>query len=788
MKKAVPITHRAALWQLDMYADVIGLCESDCIATWLPLYHDMGLIACTLLPFVTGTPVAALSPFHWVRRPITLLELISRYRATLCWLPNFAYSFLASRVHDDDLIDIDLSSLRGLINSSEPVMDESHARFVARFARLGLTESTLKTSYAMAENVFAVTSGGFETPLAYDIVQRDRLELGYAEAVATDHPRGRRLVSSGTALPSTGVQILMPDGSQAPARRVGEIAIASPCLFSGYQGGEEKPVSETQHFLTGDLGYLSDGHLFVTGRKKDLIIVAGRNIFPEDIESIASDVPGVIPGRVVAFGVTNQATGTEDVVVVAETLETAVERLASLTESIRSAVSNRVDISLDDIRLVEHMWLRKSSSGKLSRAENRRRYVGIRSLPAAQSGGASGVGDTALGSESGSWLTVTLDAVRQVLGSRVPRAFGPSYLLIASGLVDSLTFVALVMELEHSTGFRIPSNFLDVGQFKTARHIARLLESVAAGEGPSTNLASAQAVSQTDDRDRACEQLVEVGDAIDLLILGSSKARQLFPPVARGYGFNAFNFWLANARAEDWYCAQQFTIQEIRAPLRAVVLLIDIEAFADNVDIDIRLAQSRRLRPYLRSTDGWAIPAADDLKTDFPDHRFDVVLRQFKIGQAEPWMLKVRTDQGSPRVDTNELYLSDRTPIKLADPYAQNAYYTLKMRNFWRLDERRLWYFRELLRGCLSRRIRVICAISPLHRVLDAHLTRQTTYALRLAEFAREVRTVQDPLFTFYDTRVPARFSGLEEDFLDAAHICSANADRLFEHLLRTKL
>jgi acyl-CoA synthetase (AMP-forming)/AMP-acid ligase II/acyl carrier protein len=787
LKKAVAITHQALLWQIDHYAEAISLSQDDVIASWLPLYHDMGLICCAMLPLVTATPVAALSPFDWVRRPALLLDAVTAHRATLCWLPNFAYNFLAKNVRDEDLARVDLRSLRGLVNCSEPIMAGSHDLFTARFVPHGLRPEALATSYAMAENTFAVTSGGFDAPLVQDIVDARALAAGRAMSVAASHPDAKTLISSGSALPETEARILSDTGVALPDRQIGEISIASPALFGGYEG-EPAPAIIGDRFRTGDLGYLADGQLYVTGRKKDLIIVGGKNLFPQDIEAAMQDVAGTIPGRVVAFGVTNETTGSERVVVIAETHETEPGRRTALAAAIRQRVAQGADVAVDDVCLVEHMWLRKSSSGKLARGANRDRYLQLvvaRDIHATATTAATPtLAKTAAEPGNLRFAVPVLNIVRRLLGAKVPDGFGPDDPLITSGLIDSLGLATLVLELETTFDLRIPGTSLDVSHFRNVWAITHLLERLASGETRRERIQEANGVQQIDDRDKACARFLEVDRPVDLLLLGSSRARHLSPHVARRHGWRAFNFWLANARAEDWYVAARFVLDHSAAPPRAIVLPLDVEGFSNTADISVRLAYSRHLTPYLRTTDGWNLPGLATPESTPGDHRFASIRNQFKIGQGDPWMMTAWDGAHTDRYVGDTRGDDHRPALTLADPLDRHELYTLRMQGFTALDPRRLRYFDELLRICFDRHIRVIAGLSPLHPALDAFLSETTTYAARLAELIARLDTIRHPLFTFHDTRVPSRFGGSDQDFQDAAHCGPANADRLLDFLL----
>jgi len=379
LKKGVALSNRAILDQVRAYRDEIGFAESDRIASWLPLYHDMGLIACTVIPALTGVPVSALGPLHWVTSPASLLKLIHEDQCTLAWMPNFAYEFLATRVRKSQIGDVRLDTMRAWINCSEPTFAVSHRRFFERFAALGVRPETLWTCYAAAETTFAISQSSAEFPARVERLERERF-LAHGEAVvATDAATPAiELLSGGRLLAGTTVRIVDDAGNDLPERRVGEIAIRSGSLFSGYMKDPESTAKALRDgwYLSGDLGFVADGHLFITGRKKDLIIIAGRNYYPQDIERIVSDVRGIYPGRVVALGADDPALGTQRLVVLAEVADPALTDSPELAGAVRAAVSAHLDCAIDDLRLLPHMSLLKTSSGKIARAPNLARFIG----------------------------------------------------------------------------------------------------------------------------------------------------------------------------------------------------------------------------------------------------------------------------------------------------------------------------------------------------------------------------------------------------------------------------
>lgn len=359
LQKGVALSHRAVLNQIVAYAPTIGLSASDTIVSWLPLYHDMGLIACFVMPVVMGTRLVLLSPFEWVRGPARLFGAVSKFGGTHIWLPNFAYNFCAQKIRDRDLEGVNLISLRRVINCSEPMFAASHEAFIKRFAPYGLRSSTLATCYAMAENTFAVSQSAGD-----DFV------------IENGRP------SAGKPLPNVRMRILgAADGAgMRPELRegeTGEIAIQSNCMLSGYYHREEITAGAfyEDYFLTGDLGYMRGGHVFVSGRKKDLIIVGGKNVYPQDLEQIANDVPGVHAGRVVAFGVMNEAAGTEDVCILAEVDTADEDEREGIASAIRQAIAQNSDVAARFVEVFEAGYLFKTSSGKIARAANKERWL-----------------------------------------------------------------------------------------------------------------------------------------------------------------------------------------------------------------------------------------------------------------------------------------------------------------------------------------------------------------------------------------------------------------------------
>jgi acyl-CoA synthetase (AMP-forming)/AMP-acid ligase II len=351
--------------------------QADGIVSWLPLYHDMGLIACLYFPLCTGIPSLHFSASDWLLSPERLFYYIQEYRASLCWLPNFAFSYLA-QCKDMMESSYSLAHVRAWINCSEPVRHGSISDFAKKFGDWGVVPEALQSCYAMAENVFAVTkstSGKFPSTIARSRVAATSLSYGAEAFELIDDV----YVSSGRCLEGMRVRVIGADGLRCADLAAGEIQLQTSCLFEGYweYGGFRRDAfTEDGWYRTGDFGFLGDGELFVIGRTNDIIIVAGQNIFPEDVEVIAAQVAGVYPGRIVAFGVDNDELGTQSIAVVAEMKDEFDAASAECMErEIRSLVVAALGVAPRDVSVVPRRWIIKSTAGKISRRDTRERFL-----------------------------------------------------------------------------------------------------------------------------------------------------------------------------------------------------------------------------------------------------------------------------------------------------------------------------------------------------------------------------------------------------------------------------
>jgi len=377
LQKGIALSHQAVFNQLNAYGGALALHENDVIVSWLPLYHDMGLIAGFIMPILSGVHLVLISPFDWVRAPYKLMQSVSKYRGTLSWLPNFAYNFCTQKIRDRHIEGVDLSSWRAVINCSEPVRPESHQAFYEKFSSYGLKRDALQTSYAMAENVFGVT----QSPLGSEpaVAELDR-EAFMVERVAKSPIDGRpamKMMSSGRPLENVRVKIVDEAGSPIHEGKIGEVALQSDCMLTGYFHREDltQKAFVDGWYLTGDYGFILSGELFVSGRKKDMIIVGGKNVYPQDLESLTYEVPGVHAGRSVAFGIFDEEQGTEEVVIIAEVDSEKSEEQQNIADAIRLHVTKNSAIALRHVKVVDPKWILKTSSGKTARSANKEKFL-----------------------------------------------------------------------------------------------------------------------------------------------------------------------------------------------------------------------------------------------------------------------------------------------------------------------------------------------------------------------------------------------------------------------------
>ncbi|WP_163997521.1 AMP-binding protein [Pyxidicoccus caerfyrddinensis] len=371
--KGVLLTHANVLANIRAIGRVLRVGPGDVAVSWLPLYHDMGLIGAWLMPLTYGVPLTLLSPLAFLTRPSRWLHALHAHRGTLSAAPNFAYDLCVKKVRDEELAGLDLSAWRVALNGSEAVSPETLERFTRRFAPYGLKPGALFPAYGLAEVAVALTFPPPGRPPRIDVVDRERFERKGEARPTVETTRTLRFVSCGSPLPGYAVRIVDEQHRPVEERVRGHIALRGPSLTPGYYGNPEatRRALRDGWLDSGDLGYLADGELYVSGRSKELIIKAGRNLYPAEIEEQVGEVPGVRKGCVVAFGQPDPRVGTERLMVVAETRERSREARERLRAAIVKRVAEVLELPPDEVVLVPPGAVRKTSSGKLRRGATR---------------------------------------------------------------------------------------------------------------------------------------------------------------------------------------------------------------------------------------------------------------------------------------------------------------------------------------------------------------------------------------------------------------------------------
>ncbi|QDQ92399.1 AMP-binding protein [Rhodococcus sp. WB9] len=375
--KGVTLTHANLLSNIRAMGTATGVSTSDVFVSWLPLYHDMGLIGAWLSSLYFGVPLAVMSPLEFLARPARWLWAIDAHLGTLSAAPNFAFELCMRKITDAELGGLDLSSLRMVFNGAEPVSADTVTRFAERFAAYGLRRQAQAPVYGLAEACVGLTLPPVGRGPVVDRVDRERfLRTGRAIRAADADLDPLRFVGCGQAIPNHHIRVVDSAGNVLGDRREGRIEFRGPSATTGYFRNPRATKALLRHgwLDTGDLGYLDGGELYVTGRIKDLIIRAGRNLHPEELERAVGDIPGIRKGCVVVFATSGHPGGTERLVVLAETRQTADAVLTGLRERIIGISIDLLGTPPDDIVLAPPGTVPKTSSGKLRRAATRHHY------------------------------------------------------------------------------------------------------------------------------------------------------------------------------------------------------------------------------------------------------------------------------------------------------------------------------------------------------------------------------------------------------------------------------
>jgi len=369
--KGVALTHANLLANIRAMAEVEQVTPGDVFVSWLPLYHDMGLIGAWLAALVVGFPTVVMSPLAFLARPARWLQAISRYRGTLSAAPNFAYELCLKHVGDADLAGLDLRSWRLACNGAEAVIPDTLQRFGQRFAPCGLRPEAIAPVYGLAEACVGLLFPPLGRSPLIDRVQRDPFtRQGLALPAPADDSTALRFVACGRPLPGHAVRLVDAQGRELGDRVEGRLEFTGPSATAGYF----RNPAQTERLIhdgwldTGDRAYRADGDLYITGRVKDIIIRGGRNLYPQEIEAAVGAVDGVRKGCVAAFGSPDPASGTERLVVLAETRARDAAARSRLHEAVLAAVVGAIGEPPDQVLLVPPHTVLKTSSGKVRRS------------------------------------------------------------------------------------------------------------------------------------------------------------------------------------------------------------------------------------------------------------------------------------------------------------------------------------------------------------------------------------------------------------------------------------
>lgn len=402
--KGVMVTHGnlvANCWAIATQG--LQLQPGDRALSWLPLYHDMGLIGMVLTPIVKCVEIIFIPTLTFVKRPNTWLAMMHRYRAHYSFGPNFAYALAARRASDEDVATWDLSEVKCMGCGAEPVHPATMREFAERFAPCGLRPGAIMPAYGMAEATLAMTFHAIDTPLLTASVDAESFRADGVVRPGTPEAPALTFVSCGKPFPEHELRIIGSDGQSLPEGAEGEIEYRGPSVAAGYWQNPEATADAFRGgwLRTGDLGFLLDGNLYITGRSKDLIILNGRNHHPQAIEWAVQDLDGVRKGNVVAFS--RPGPDSEELVVVAEKKSDAG---ADLGARITAAVAEALSLKVSDVVLLDAGQLPKTSSGKVQRRKTRELYL---------RGTLAEEGDRTLGS-SGEAMTVAKHVARSIVG------------------------------------------------------------------------------------------------------------------------------------------------------------------------------------------------------------------------------------------------------------------------------------------------------------------------------------------------------------------------------------
>jgi hypothetical protein len=381
----VALTHANLLANIRASGAAIQVQSEDVFVSWLPLYHDMGLIGAWLGSLYYAIPLVVMSPLSFLTHPQRWLWALHRHRATLSAGPNFAFELCLRKIDERDIDGLDLSSLRLLFNGAEPVSPDTIRRFTARFARYGLRPAAVAPVYGLAESSVGLAFPPPGRGPIIDRIQRDAL-MRDARAVpaSADDPAALEFVACGQPLAGHQIRIVDATGHELGEREEGRLEFKGPSCTSGYfrNAEETRRLFQDGWLDSGDRAYAVGGEIYLTGRVKDIIIRAGRNIYPHELEEAVGNIPDIRKGCVAVFGSTDPASGTERLVVLAETRATDANTLERLRADVSAVAADLIGTPPEEVVLAPLHSVLKTSSGKIRRAASRELYergaIGVR--------------------------------------------------------------------------------------------------------------------------------------------------------------------------------------------------------------------------------------------------------------------------------------------------------------------------------------------------------------------------------------------------------------------------
>jgi len=386
--KGVLLSHHNLLSNIRAFGKAMHLSSTDVGISWLPLYHDMGLIGAWLGSLYHAFPLTVLSPISFINRPERWLWAIHYHRGTVSAGPNFAYELCVRKIEAAAIQGLDLSSWRLAFNGAEAVDPRTLERFVKKFAPYGFNPNALCPVYGLAESSVALTIPPLPHVPKTDVILREPFEKEHRAIPASNQDmQCLEFVSCGKPIPEHDIRIVDEQGHELGEREIGSLQFTGPSAMIGYYRNNQatEAIYQDGWWDSGDFAYLAEGNVYITGRKKDMIVKAGRNLYPQEIEAVAAEIRGVRKGSVIAFGVPDPKWGTEKLVIVAETLETKSSVRQQMISEIIEKISIVLAIPPDEVVLVPLRTIPKTSSGKLQRSLCKQLYLdgklARRSLP-----------------------------------------------------------------------------------------------------------------------------------------------------------------------------------------------------------------------------------------------------------------------------------------------------------------------------------------------------------------------------------------------------------------------